>query len=60
MIDVENMNVQVEILGAKEQDKYIQYGDEVVGWAVYRWAMYRCSDLTAGAFDSGMIIAYYF
>ena len=38
MIDVQKMNVQVEILGCK-------YGDEVVGWAIYRWDMYRCSDL---------------
>jgi hypothetical protein len=26
-------------------NKYIQYGDEVVGRAIYRWAMYRYNDL---------------
>ena len=41
MVDVQKMNVQVEILGYKGAI----YGDEVVGWAIYRWAMYRCSDL---------------
>ena len=44
MIDVQKMNVQIEILGCKEK-KTKQYGDEVVGWAIYRWVMYRCSDL---------------
>ena len=49
MVDVQKMNVQVEILGYKgARLKKIQYRDEVQyvdRWAVYRWAMYRCSDL---------------
>ena len=48
MIDVQKMNMQVEILGCKGEkgeEKKKQYGDEVVGWAIYRWAMHRCSDL---------------
>jgi hypothetical protein len=32
------MNVQVEILGCKGEEKK-QYGDEVVGGAIYRCAM---------------------
>jgi hypothetical protein len=44
VIDVQKMNVQVEILGCKDKK---QYGEEVDGWAIYRWAMYRCSDLRA-------------
>jgi hypothetical protein len=45
VIDVQKMNVQVEVLGCNgAKTKYV-YGDEVVGWAIYRWAMYRCNDL---------------
>ena len=47
MVDVQKMNVQVEILGCKGARSINKYSmrDEVVGWAIYRWAMYRCSDL---------------
>jgi hypothetical protein len=37
---MQKMNVQVEKLGCKGAKK-TTYGDEVVGWAVYRWAVYR-------------------
>jgi hypothetical protein len=35
VIDVQKINVQVEILGCKGEEKK-QYGDEVVGWDIYR------------------------
>ena len=45
MIDVQKLNVQVEILGCKgAKKKKKQFGDEVVGWAIFRWAVYRCYD----------------
>ena len=44
VIDVQKMNVQVEIRGCKGAKKN-NSGNEVVGWAIYRWTMYRCSDL---------------
>jgi hypothetical protein len=36
VIDVQKVNVQVEILGYKGAKNKQQYGDEVVGWAIYR------------------------
>jgi hypothetical protein len=39
------MNAQVEILGCKGATTTKEYWDEVVGWAIYRWAIYRCNDL---------------
>jgi hypothetical protein len=42
---VQKTNVQVEILGCKGAKHFFkQYGDEVVGWDIYKWAVYWCND----------------
>ena len=46
VIDVQKINLQVEILGCKGEKHFFlkKMWDEVVGWAIYRWAVYRCND----------------
>jgi hypothetical protein len=44
VIDMQKMNVQVEILECKVKNKKTIW-DEVVGWDIYRLAMYRCNYL---------------
>jgi hypothetical protein len=43
VIDVQMMMCKERYWGAKEQKK-ITIWDEVVGWAIDKWAVYRCND----------------
>ena len=46
MIDVQKApSRDTAVQRSKISFKKLQYGDEVVGWAIYRWAMYRYGDL---------------